>query len=197
MVFSSLQTLSTAVHGREGSQTPPCRRQVVQDGRLTHLQWLCLRTKSLSTKLHDRIGTKSVSHFVLTHSKKPQSRIGLQFWGRNQNRLVSWINAVKTQDSLTHAKHLCPQTFTSHGALEYKVYHSTGWTLWRLTALYRSSSLTWSSTLFFAIPSNSMRNPEECRHAPKILIYSKCPWTLLLELYWREQNSSIINGANK
>ena len=37
----------------------------------------------------------------------------------------------------------------------------------------------------------------QAEHTPKILIYSKCPWTLLLELYRREQNSSVINGANK
>lgn len=35
----------------------------------------------------------------------------------------------------------------------------------------------------------------EC--APKLLIYSKFQWTLVLELYKKEQNSSVINGVNK
>lgn len=123
-----------------------CALQTVQKDQTTHLQWFCLWTESLSTEFHDRIGTKSVSHFVLTHSKKPQSRIGLQFWGRNQNRLVSWINAVKIQDLLTRAKCPCLQMFTSY---------------------------------------------------IQILLNSKCQWTLLLELYQGEQNSWVIDSANK
>lgn len=102
-----------------------CALQRVQKDRITHLQRFCLWTESLSTKLHDRIGTKSVSHFVLTHSEKPQSRIGLQFWGRNQNRLVSWINAVKIQELLTHVMCPCLQMFASYVVLEQKDYQST------------------------------------------------------------------------
>lgn len=149
----------------------PRRRQGVRDGRTTHLQWLCLRTESLSTELHDRIGTKSVSDFVLTHGKKPQGGIGLQFWGRNQDRLVSWINAVKTQDSLIHAP-----ADTSYGVLEHQVYQSTWWTTQCLRVLYRSCSLTWSLTLVFCY---TFRVSDESRgtcpqYAPKLLIYSKC-----------------------
>lgn len=106
-----------------------CTWQIMQKDWITYLQWLCLWTQSLSTKLHDRIRTKSVSHFVLTHSKKPQSRIGLQFWGRNQNWLVSWINAVKIQDLLTHAKCLCLQMFTSYVALKHKDYQNAHWSM--------------------------------------------------------------------
>jgi hypothetical protein len=65
-----------------------------------YLEGLSLWAQPFRAKLHHRIGTEGIPDFVLTHSKKPQGRIGLQLRGWDQNGLVSWVYTAETRQAI-------------------------------------------------------------------------------------------------
>lgn len=65
--------------------------------RAAYLEGLSLWAQPLGAKLHHWIGTEGIPDFVLTHSKKPQGRVGLQFRGWNQYGLMPRVHTVETK----------------------------------------------------------------------------------------------------
>lgn len=65
-----------------------------------YLEGLCLWAQPLGTKLHHRIRTEGIPDFVLTHSKKPQGRVGLQLRGWNQNGLMPRVYAAERKQAI-------------------------------------------------------------------------------------------------
>lgn len=60
-----------------------------------YLEQLSLSSQPFSAELHDRVGAESVPDAVLTERAQPQRQAALQLEGRDQDRLVTWVNAAR------------------------------------------------------------------------------------------------------
>lgn len=61
----------------------------------SYLEQLSLSSQPFSAELHDRVGAEGVPDAVLTERAQPQRQAALQLEGRNQDRLVTWVDAER------------------------------------------------------------------------------------------------------
>lgn len=81
-------------HALQYCVSPGCW-QCSRHSCIAYLEGFCLWSQPLGAQFHHWIGAKRIPDFVLTHSKQPQGRVGLQLCWWDEDGLVPRVHAAE------------------------------------------------------------------------------------------------------